>query len=315
MDRWTETGGARPTSRLWPTGTAAEHEIVAAVRPAEARIHITGALRDVAQVRFLPSLATLDHTHDSAAPLLGLLYLDGHDQPAAAQDWVATVYPFRARWTDVPVVAYAHYSADVMRQCLHAGLAGVTDLVVRGSQDLAEVITPILERRSAHPMIRAIISEVLQVRGPLNADTVRIFHYALEHVRERLTVNELAAGVGVSRRTVTNYLAHAGLESPERFLMWSRILVLAWLLRNETFSVNRAIRILGFDSPAFRHLVARYLEHSCEGLRGPDGIAHVVLAMSRDATVTRGAPAFASVTVLPAESLPVVSPSGIIGQQ
>ena len=255
----------------------------------------------------------MEGAYEGIAPLLGLLYLDAGGCHEDSQDWVSTVYPFKARWADVPVIAYAQYSADTMRQCLHAGHVGVSEVIVRGSHDLAESITPILERRSAHPMVRAIISDVLRVRGQLEVQAVRIFHYALEHVRERLTVNELAAGLGVSRRTVTNQLAHAGLESPERFLMWSRILVLAWLLRNETYSINRAIQILGFESPAFRHLVARYLDHSCEGLRGPDGLAHVVLAMARDRIVAP-AQVHTSVTALPSESLPSTGPIAIIDQ-
>lgn len=301
-------------SRLWPTGTAAVHEIVVAARPAEARAHIALALRGITHVRFLPSLATTEDACHYEAPLLGLLYLDGDHQLADAQDWVATVYPFRARWSDVPVVAYAHHSAGVMRQCLHAGHAGVSDLVVRGAHDLVAFITPILERRSAHPMVRGIISEVLAARDPLGADALHIFRYALEHVRECLSVNELAQGVGVSRRTVANHLAHAGLDSPERFLMWTRILALAWLLRNEVYSVNRAIQILGFDLAAFRHLVARYLDHSCERLRGPGGVSRVVVAMGRH-TANRHASSVAdSDTGLPTESLPARMADGIIGR-
>ncbi|GEM_PF-2017711 len=315
MDCGPDTGATRGKSRLWPTGTAAKHEIVAAARSAEARQHITSALRGVAQVRFLPSLATRDSSRDSETPLLGLLYLDSHDPLADAQEWVATVYPFRAQWPGVPVVAYAHYSIDTMRQCFDAGHAGVSDLVVRGSRDLAGVVRPIVERRSAHPMIRAIIREVLHVRGPLGVDALGILCFALEHVRERLSVAALAAGVGVCRRTVTNHLAQAGLDSPERFLMWVRILVLAWLLRDETYSINRAMQVLGFDSPIpLRHLVARYLGYSCEGLRDSAGVAHVVQAMDRSAAITRGAPGARSDTGLPAESLLRDGADGIIGR-
>ncbi len=310
-----ETTSPRGLPRLWPTGSAAKHEIVVAARPAEARQHITHALRGVAQVRFLPSLAIQDHLQDSATPLLGLLYLDGQAPLADANEWVATVYSFRAQWVDVPVVAYAHYSIDAMRQCFHAGHAGVVDLVVRGSHDLAVAITPLLERRSAHPLIRAIIKEVQHERGYLGAEALGILRFALEHVRERPNVTALATGAGVCRRTLNTHLGQSGLDSPERFLMWVRILVLAWLLRDETYSVNRAMRILGFDSPIpLRHLVARYLGHSCEGLRGADGVAHVVQAMVRRTAVTPKSASSRLVTALPAESLLTSETDGIIGR-
>ena len=302
----------RGTPHLWPTGTSAQHQIVAAARSAEARAHITSALHGVAPVRFLSSLAVLEPSHDAVTPLLGLLYLEAGDQPATALDWVATVYPFRARWTDVPVVAYAQYSVDVMRQCLHAGIAGASDLVVRGSHDLAAAITPILERRSAHPMIRAIIAAILQEHGPLGSPILGILRYAIEHVRERVTVDKPVGVSYLSRWILTNRLEYAGLESPERFLMWTRILVLAWLLRNDDYSVNRAIRILGFDAAALRHLVARYLEHSCEGLRGPHGVDHVVQAMLRERRRSFTILAVAQTIVLPAESLPERDRNGIM---
>jgi AraC-like DNA-binding protein len=305
-------GAMRQEHRLWPTGSAAHHEILAAARPAEARQHISCALRGLAQVRFLPSLAVQVSSGESETPLLGLLYLDGHIPPSDAEEWVATVYPFRAQWPDVPVVAYAHYSVDVMRQCFEAGHAGVSDLVVRGSHDLAGVVRPIVERRSAHPMIRAIIREVLRVRGPVGVDAVGILRFALEHVRDRLSVTALAAGVGVSRRTLTNRLAKVGLDSPERFLMWVRILVLAWLLRDEAYSINRAVQILGFDSPiSLRHLVVRYLGHSCEWLRCSEGVGHVAQAMAGNAAIISST---CSDTGLPAESLLTDSASGIIGR-
>jgi len=300
-------GGARETRagrKLWPTGTAREHEIVAVARAPEARSHIVAVFREITQVRFLPSLTALETSYESDIPLLGLLYLDGQAEQADADTWTLGVTRFCDRWQAIPVVGYAPLSSAAMRQCVLAGQAGVSTLVIRGVEDPIHVLGPVLERRSAQPLIRDIIAEVLDARERPSDDALRILRYCLEHVRDHLTVRGLAAGIGVSARTVATYLASARFPSPERLIMCARLLVAAWLLRDRRCSVNRAALTLGVEAAALRHLAARYLGHGAEELRGPRGIAHVVGAMQAHLRPPITLLTVGSETPLRAESLP-----------
>jgi hypothetical protein len=56
-----------------------------------------------------------------------------------------------------PLVAYAAHTAEAMRQCLGAGHAGISDIAIRGIDNLAHMRGAILERRSAQPIIRDMV--------------------------------------------------------------------------------------------------------------------------------------------------------------
>jgi AraC-like DNA-binding protein len=297
------TSAARVERGLWPTGSATRHEILAAAQPPEVRGHIVAALRGVADVRLVSSLAGLEDSQTGDAPLLGLVYLDGQGAPADTDRWMVDVQRFRERWTAVPVIAYAPCTAEAMRQCLRAGHAGISEIAIRGIDNLAHVLGPMLERRSAQPIIRDIIGEVIQARGRLTHEALRVLRHCLDHLRDGLTVRTLADGVGVSPRTVANHLAAGRLPTPERLIMWARLLALAWLLRDEQCSVNHAAHILGGDAGggSLRSLAARYLGHPPEWLRGPAGVGNVVRAMGRPPLVRSNAPLAGSDTILRAE--------------
>jgi hypothetical protein len=195
---------------LWPTGSALEHEILAVVRPEEAQLHLSTVFRRVAALRFVPSLAAFENTRHVEAPLLGLLYFDGHED-AADPNWVATVKRFSERRSAIPLVAYASLTPIGMHQCWRAGQAGVGAMVVRGSEDLLHMLGPILERQSARPFMRDIRAELLGARAQPGKHAWRVMRYCLKHARDRLTVEDLSVGIGVSSRTAAAHLEEAEL--------------------------------------------------------------------------------------------------------
>jgi len=192
-----------------------------------------------------------------------------------------------------------------MRQCvLAAGEGAIRTIVIRGLDDPIRVLGPLLERRSAEPFIRDIVGEVLDGRARPGTVALQLLRYCLEHVRERVTVRDLADSVELSSRTVSTYLNDAEFPSAERLIMFARLLVMAWLRSDPRCSVNRAAALLAMEPSALRHLTAHYLGRSPEGLRGPHGVAAVVRAMHRASDLEPDVPLAGSVTPFPAESLP-----------
>jgi len=268
--------------RLWPSGSAREHEVLVVTVRDDAPTDVVAFLRGTARVRTVRSLAAPDAPQQIDAPLAVLLDLDRGRELTDLPSITRSVTQFRALWTTtVPVVGYAPLTAEAMRLCVAAGQAGMETVLIRGIDNPSRLLGPVLERRSAEPLVQDILAGALEVGGNTSDDTLRMLRFSLEHVRDRVTVLQLAASLGVSARTVATYLAGARWPSPERFIMYTRLLVLAWLVRDPACSVNRAALMLGMDGASVRHLVARYMGRSADSLRGPDGLAEVVHAMRR----------------------------------
>ena len=173
--------------------------------------------RGVAAVRFLPSLAACESEHDVEATLLGLLYCDGREE-GSDRDRLQTIRRFTERWTTIPLVAYAPFTPTAMHQCWSARKAGVGTLVIRGHDNLLTVLAPLLERRSAQPIMRDIHAEFFDTQPQPSEAAWHVMQYCLTHVRDGLTVARLADVSRVCPRTMATTLSRAAWPSPERLI-------------------------------------------------------------------------------------------------
>jgi AraC-like DNA-binding protein len=258
-------------------------EVALIVESVEARTHITTLMRGLVRVRHADA-TQLSALAQNASVCAGLLYLDGNYGRISHVTWLAHVSEFHQASTRRPLIAYAPVTPSAMRQCLLATQAGVHDVAIRGYDDLRLFVRRSLESHYARPMAAEIVDQVSGACGPLDEEAAQVVRCCVQEARARLTVDGLASALGLSRRTVAKRLHAAGLPAPESLIMWGRLLVAAWLLRNPRCSVARTALELGFPSAqALRGLAGRYLGYPPDALRVPSGVANVAMALSRAA--------------------------------
>lgn len=246
----------------------------------DARLHIDLALRAVVDVRFTSGLTELVRLGAPTVAVGGLLYFDGSYDYMAADHWIAQVRQLRTLWASLPLIGYMPVTATAVRQGLAAVRAGVDELALRGTDPLPQVITRLLTIPGRRERTAEIVRHVLEAAGPLPDGALRLLQYCIEHATDRLSIERIAADMGVSRRTLGNRLKDTPLPSPEPLIMWTRLLVAAWLLRDPHRSINQTARSLGFQElSGFRSLAMSYLRQPATSLREPGSIARVAARM------------------------------------
>jgi AraC-like DNA-binding protein len=273
------TGGVQALIR---TATSpCERRAIWAVAPVGAvRFHIAETLRQIAAVRFEAAVADLNHLSATARPMAAILYLDGSYDQTETVRWVAQVRQLRASWHALPLIGYAPMTPQAFQQGVHATKAGVDDVALHGCDGLCEIVGRHIAATARRGMTDEILQQVVALGIPVDAETVRIVRYCIEHARESLTVGQMARGLYSARRTIANRLRAAHLPPPESLIMWTRLLVAAWLLQDPVCTINEAARRLGWrDLSTLRSLSMSYLGHQPRLLREPGAIARVVTNM------------------------------------
>ena len=73
------------------------------------------------------------------------------------------------------------------------------------------------------------------------ATIVPFLRYCLEHARRNITVEEVAAAMGVHRKTLVDRLKAAHLPSPRAMIGWCRLLMAARLLDDPGRTIDVAM--------------------------------------------------------------------------
>jgi AraC-like DNA-binding protein len=257
-----------------------QRAILVAAPVGTVRTHIAGALHHTAPLRFESDVAALNRLSCTVGPMAGLLYLDGSYDHGDALQWLAQVRQLRTTWTALPLIGYAPPTASAFQQGLRAARAGVDEIALQGSDTLRDVVDRLIATTTRRSMAAELLRHVTAVSAPLPADTLHVVRHCIEHARDCLTVDRLAHDVGMSRRTVAYRLKVARLPAPEPLIMWSRLLVAAWLLQDPHYPVNKAARALGWrELSALRSLSMNYLGHQPRLLRDVGAIARVATSM------------------------------------
>lgn len=262
---------------------------VLAVAPDSAvRIHITDVLRNVVTVRFATRVADLNDMPMTGKPVAALLYLDGsYDQMEPAR-WIEQLRQLRAAWVSLPIIGYAPLTTRAFEQGVMASRVGVDEIALRGGDMLREAVGRIVDATSRRGMSGEILRHVLAAASPLAGDALRLVRYCVENAGRGLTVGQLSAGIGLSRRTLAYRLRQANLPAPESLIMWGRLLVVAWLLQDPQCTINQAARALRFrELSALRSLAMSYLGYQPRALREPGAITKVAMAMAGGGGGTR----------------------------
>jgi AraC-like DNA-binding protein len=249
--------------------------VVALIATSEVRVALGEALQEARRVVWCSH-------RDEVLPALrdgwvDALLVEPRDREGTSV--VPTVLAVREAFPSVPVVACCPLSAAAMHDVLLLSKAGVDDVLVRGIDDVASTVRRIVAGAGA----RRAASDLLPALRPLLPDdVVPIVACCLEHAAHAITVGQVAALLGVHRKTLVNRLALAGFPTPSAMIAWCRLLLAARLLEDRGRSVEHVALALEFGSgAALRNMLRRYTGLRPGELRQGDGHVEVLRRLQR----------------------------------
>lgn len=198
----------------------------------------------------------------------------------------------REEFPSVPIVMYLPMSAVVSGAVLEYAKAGVSQLVFQGVDDLKASLRSAVDAALDQVSAAALGADL----EPLIPPTVVPFlRYCLEHARRDITVEEVAAAMGVHRKTLVDRLKAARLPSPRAMIGWSRLLIAARMLDDPGRTIEQVALKLDFPSgAALRNMFKRYTGLRTSEIRQNGGVRCLVHALKRElADVSAGKPPIA----------------------
>jgi AraC-like DNA-binding protein len=193
----------------------------------------------------------------------------------------------RDDFPSVPIVMYVPLSNEISGLVLEYARAGVSQLVFQGVDDLRTPLRAAVNAALDHASARATGAELA---GLVPTNLLPFFLYCLEHARRDIGVEEVAAAMGVHRKTLVDRLRAAALPSPRAIIAWSRLLVASRLLDDPGRTVEQAAMMLDFPSgTALRNMFKRYTGLRTSEVRQNGGVRCVLHAYKRQ-LATVGAP-------------------------
>ncbi len=195
--------------------------------------------------------------------------VDGRDPDGALQ----TIRAIRDAASTHAVIAWCEARPATSRLYLDLAHAGVTELVLRDVDDmqfaLARLLASATQRSSARRLEEHFSALIPKSMRP-------VFRYALERAHESLSVDDVAAAFGVTRRTIRNRLVDHGLPRPRVFLTWCRLLMAGALLDERSRSLDSVAGQLDFPSGhGLGMVLRRYLGRGINAL-GPGQVSHAI---------------------------------------
>jgi AraC-like DNA-binding protein len=179
----------------------------------------------------------------------------------------------------VPILAYCTPDAAGVRAATACVKAGADDVLLRGSEDLRSVCRDVIRQRTRAELADHVFATVLSDTPSEGRVLVR---YCLDHAHRALTATEIAADMGVHRKTLVNRAQSAGLPPPAALISWCRLLHAAYMLRDPRATVERVALDLDFGSgTALRNMFRRYLGLRPKEVRDRGGHECVAQALRR----------------------------------
>ena len=259
--------------------------VAALVRDPVARARLTDALRSDATVRYCVRLTEVLAMVEEG--LASVIVLDHRDYDGAST--LPIIRRIRDEFPSVPIVMYLPMSAVVSGAVMEFAKAGVSQLVFQGVDDLKASL-----RSTVDAALDQVSAAALGVDlEPLIPSTIVPFlRYCLEHARRDITVEEVAAAMGVHRKTLVDRMKAAKLPSPRAMIGWCRLLMAARLLDDPGRTVEQVALKLDFPSgAALRNMFKRYTGLRTTEVRENGGVRCLVHAFNRElAAVTAGKP-------------------------
>jgi AraC-like DNA-binding protein len=194
--------------------------------------------------------------------------VDARGAPVAA-----AVERIRAAFPGLPVLAYGELRRETTSQLLALARAGVSDVVVRGQDDLRSRLTAAVNRAERRTVADLVLARIGPDVPPVIDEVVRCF---LNRADDGMTVERVARKLGLHRRTLTYRMKQAGFPAPRAVAGWCRLLLAARELDDPRRSVERVAMESAFTSAAaLRNMLKRHTGLSPAQLRRLGGFAYL----------------------------------------
>jgi AraC-like DNA-binding protein len=234
------------------------------------RSRLIDALRGRATLGYCATFAELSTVlHHSTDPI-DVIVLPACD--AAGQDASRIVREIAVGRPRTATVVWcdAHHSVEIRalavagaHQFLFAGiddqgvaLRAVLDLARRqcGAEWVMTRLAPVVPS-GLHPMLEAVLAR---------PDAIK-------------TLPDLAAALGVHRKTLFNHCRKAGFLAPAELVAWARLAMVAYMLETTACTIERIAIDLGYASDtALRNTIKRYTGQRAGQIRNAGGVDRVI---------------------------------------
>jgi len=267
---------SEPALRHVTAARTADVVVVACGLARHQRSYVIDGLRLYADCRFIDSFDDLDR----ALPALtrcDALILAPQDQ--RGRDARGTVERVTRDWPGTAVVIFCPAtmgSAPSLRALI---LAGAHQIVFEGVHPTAVHLAQAVEDAR-----RECAAETVFVRmQPLVPPGLHSMVNAVLGRPNTLTsVADVAAAMGVHRKTLVNRCARSGFLQPAELITWCRLAMVGHMLERTGSTVESIGLTLGFPShTALRNLIKRYTGRRATDIRREGGLALVLSALSR----------------------------------
>lgn len=241
---------------------------------------LRGALADASALQPFTQVGPLVDAIRAGGISATILIVDGSnfEQAETALKRIRTNFPAH------PLVAYYDPRGITPRHIFQLAQSGITELVQLDVDDSKHVFGRILESATRVSYAQVLIERVAPEIPPKVRD---VFLFALEHAGRSMDVSELAAALGLSRRTLAWRLQQHGMPSPRVLLTWCRLMV-AGLLLDERRTLDSVAEQLNFpDGHSLGSMYWRYLGRGVISLR-EEGVADEVIGGFRRSILRMG---------------------------
>lgn len=162
----------------------------------------------------------------------------------------------RRRHPHLAIVIYSDFSGREM-DLFHLGRLSVDGVILAGRGDDHRQMREAV-RIALSASVAGRVADVLQGRIP--SVGLLVLQWAIEHAQGHPGVAELAAGLCVSRSSLTRELRVLGLPPPRRLLLWGRLLQAARLMEREGSTVEAVAHRLGYSTASgLRRALVRHV--------------------------------------------------------
>jgi AraC-like DNA-binding protein len=184
------------------------------------------------------------------------------------------------KFAATPILVYCALSPGMSGELLDLMHAGITGIVFRGCDDIAQVMSRVLVSMDDRSLTSTVIAAA--VTASASAEGRMVIAYCVENAHRAPTVEQMARAIGVDRKTLLNWMRRAGLPAPKATVAWCRLLLAARLLSGSCRSVEHVALRLGFGSGTeLRNMLRRYTALRPRDIRGEAGFQRVLVMFRR----------------------------------
>lgn len=184
----------------------------------------------------------------------------------------------RAHFASHPLVAYYIPRGLTPRHLFKIAQSGITELVQMDVDDARHTFARILDSASRVTYAQTLAALLHDDVPPALRS---VFLFALEHAGSDMDVPQLAASLGLSKRTLSWRMEQLRTPPPRVFLTWCRLLVAALLLNENGRTLDTVAERVNFpDGHALGAVFFRYMGRGIVTLRG-EGVLDQVLERFR----------------------------------